>query len=165
MKTLDPVVQTQLDNPAAQRVYLVKIHLDVERNICTAINGYTFGGEYYEPGWLIGLEVDQDAARLGIMNRDFQFTRGALMGEYQRAPVKVWWAHPDPLVHAPILLLDGNISHVSQITTVLGIVASRFGALAYPVIRALPPIANFITPQGSVLTIGATQYRIESRGA
>lgn len=49
MKTLDPVVQSQLDNPAAQRVYLVKIHLDVERNICTAINGYTFGGNITSP--------------------------------------------------------------------------------------------------------------------
>lgn len=182
MKDLPIEVSEWLDAPTIQPCFLIEITLDETLYLSTN-QEYVLGDITYERGHIVGqIEIAQDRAAFGIVNWDFRHTTPALTGAYQRAPVKIWWTEgyelPTLLVEegyfdegyytlderrAPMLVFQGNVSEFNQIDTVLGIVASRSAARRYPTLRVLPPIANYVRPEGSVITLGGNTYRLEPR--
>lgn len=159
MKVLPPDTQAWLENqPNIAPCFLIDITLDEPLHLSTR-QEVTYGGVRYSAGRTAGeLQISQDEASFGVINDLYKYTTPALTGVYQRAPVKIWWFES-----SPILLFEGNISHFNQITSVLGVVASRSAARRYPTLRVLPPVANYVAAEGSVFTIGSNTYRLEAR--
>lgn len=183
MKALPGEVKAWLDNqPNIAPCFLIEIKLG-ETLYLSSRQEFTYGGITYESGRIVGeVQISQDEALFGLINESYRYTTPALTGVYQRAPVNIWWsegvAAQIPIVdpgyfedfyysieerRAPILLFQGNISRFSQITSVLGVVASRSAARRYPTLRVLPPVANYVAPEGAVFTLNGNTYRLESR--
>lgn len=183
MKILPAEVTAWLDNqPGISPCFLIDIELDETLHLSTR-QEFTFGGITYESGKIAGdVQISQDDASFGIINESYKYTTPALTGVYQRAPVKIWWSEGAPVQipivdfgyfeefyytvddrRSPILLFEGNISQFDQITSVLGVVASRSAARRYPTLRVLPPVANYVAPEGAVFTLNGNTYRLESR--
>ena len=183
MKVLPAEVKAWLENqPNIAPCFLIEVELD-ETLYLSSRQEFTYGGITYQPGRIVGdIQISQDDASFGIINESYKYTTPALTGVYQRAPVKIWWSEGAavqiPIVdpgyfedlyytieerRAPILLFDGNISNFDQITSVLGVVASRSAARRYPTLRVLPPVANYVAPEGAVFTLNGNTYRLESR--
>lgn len=162
MKILPPDIEEALAGPVIEPCFLIEITLDETRYLSTR-QRYEFGGTVYEPGHVQGLRIAQDQLTFGLINEDHRYTTAALMGTYHRAPVRVWLADGSPIGGPPILLFSGNLVQFSQITTVLGVVATRSAARRYPALRVLPPVANFVRPEGTQLVVGSTLFRIEAR--
>lgn len=183
MKDLPVSVMDWLNNrPGINPCFLIEIALDETLYLSTR-QEFTFGGVTYTPGRIVGqIQISQDQAAFGVVNEDYKHTTPALTGQYQRSPVKIWWTEgfdvPALLIEhgyvedgyydtesrtAPTLLFDGHLSHFEQITSVLGVVASRSAARRYPTLRVLPPIANFVRPSGTIIRLGSNTYRLESR--
>lgn len=159
MKVLLPDTQAWLENqPNIAPCFLIDITLDEPLHLSTR-QEVTYSGVTYAAGRTAGdVQISQDEASFGVINELYKYTTPALTGVYQRTPVKIWWYES-----APILLFEGNVSHFDQITSVLGVVASRSAARRYPSLRVLPPVANYVAAEGSVFTIGGNTYRLESR--
>lgn len=159
MKVLPPDTQAWLENqPNIAPCFLIEITLDETLHLSTR-QEVTYGGVTYAAGRTAGeVQISQDEASFGVINDSYKYTTPALTGVYQRTPVKIWWFES-----SPILLFEGNVSHFDQITSVLGVVASRSAARRYPTLRVLPPVANYVAAEGSVFTIGGNTYRLESR--
>lgn len=184
MKDLPIEITDFLNAPSINPCFLIEIELDEVLYLSTR-QDFLFGGKVYEKGRITGGPViSQNDVAFAIINENFKYTTPALTGVYQRAPVKVWFSEgaavPIPLVEpgyfeegyytlderrAPILVFEGNVSAFNQITTVLGVVASRSAARRYPTMRVLPPIANYVMPSGSIITINGNTYRLEPRNA
>lgn len=181
MKELTPEVIETLAGPVVEPCFLIEIELDDVMHLSTR-QRFEYGGITYEPGLVQGLHISQSEASFGLVNEGYKHTTPALTGAYQRAPVRVWWtdgAEPTPLLvddgyfsedyydadgrQAPTLVFRGNVMQFSQITSVLGVVATRSAARRYPTQRVLPPIANFVRPEGAVLQFGTTTFRLEPR--
>lgn len=181
MKILPPDIEEALAGPVIEPCFLIEIALDETRYLSTR-QRYEFAGIVYEPGHVQGLRIAQDQLTFGLVNEGHRYTTAALMGTYHRAPVRVWLADGIqsgwPLIEPgyveegyynpeartpPILLFSGNLVQFSQITTVLGVVATRSAARRYPALRVLPPVANFVRPEGTQLVVGGTLFRIEAR--
>lgn len=160
MKILPPDVKAWLENqPNIAACFLIDITLDEPLHLSTR-QEVVFGGVTYSKGRIAGeVQISQDEASFGIINDSYKYTTPSITGVYQRAPVKIWWWYEG----SPMLIFEGNISHFDQITSVLGVVASRSAARRYPTLRVLPPVANYVAAEGSVFTIGGNTYRLESR--
>src|SRR5690349_14466510 len=131
MKVLPPDTQAWLENqPNIAPCFLIDITLDEPLHLSTR-QEVAYGGVTYTSGRIVGeLQISQDEASFGVINEGYKYTTPALTGVYQRTPVKIWWYES-----APILLFEGNVSHFDQITSVLGVVASRSAARRYPTLR------------------------------
>lgn len=180
MKELSPEALEWLNSSPIEPCFLIEIELDEVMRLSTR-QRYEMDGVVFEPGHVQGLRVTQSEVSFGLVNEDHRYTTPALMGSYQRAPVKVWWTEGFDLRlliergyvaegyytedgrPAPTLIFQGNLSHFSQITSVLGVVATRSAARRYPTLRVLPPIANYVLPEGSIISLGGTTYRLEPR--
>lgn len=184
MMTLPPDTLALLNRRVQTPTYLIEIELGALYLLSTRGD---YADEEGDPKWeggkVVGeLQIDQDSAAFGIVNEDYRFTTPALSGTYHRAPVRIWWADGAeylPLLidtgyvadgyydegHRldPILVFDGHVSEFDQISTVLGVVAQRSAARRYPSTRALPPIVNYARPEGSVVVLGGTPFRLEPR--
>lgn len=186
MKDIPVEVTDKLNDRANIRpTFLIVIELGETLHLTTMDADYVYEDTSYIAGQIVGdVQISQDQASFGLVNVDYQYTTPALTGVYQRAPVKIWWTDNEnrlpPLIEPgyvdddyyiippqrePILLFDGHVSHFDQITSVLGIVASRSAARRYPTLRVLPPIANYVAPEGTVITLGGNTYRLESRNS
>lgn len=182
MKALSPEVLSLLQRHAQNPCYLIEIELDEVLHLTTRDGGYEYDSITYVGGKVQGLQVSQERASFGLINEDYKYTTPALLGAYQRAPVKIWWTDGrnqlQPLIEPgyvdddyyiipdqidPILIFDGHVTQFSQITSVLGVVATRSAARRYPTLRVLPPIANFVKPEGSIIQFGNTIFRLEPR--
>lgn len=184
MKDLTPEELEFLDNDAGIRPgYLIEIELDEKMYLSTGVE-YEYDGQTYISGHVQGLRVTPDSVTFGLVNEDYRYTTPALLGDYQRAPVRVYWSsgYPKPRLlieegyvedgyydtdnrPEPFLLFDGNISRFTQITTVLGVEATRSAARRYPSIRVLPPIANYVKPEGTVIKFGDNIIKLEPRSS
>lgn len=182
MKTLPQEVTNTLEKSSDIRPgYLIEIDLDERRYLSTGVE-YKLGETTYESGHVQNLRVAQDTVTFGIVNQDYRYTTPALMGVYQRAPVKVYWSSGFPLPHLlveegyveegyydidnrpdPILIFEGNISRFTQITSILGVEATRQADRMYPTLRVLPPLANYVRTEGTVFRFGENTMRIEPR--
>jgi len=181
MKPISPEAAGALAGPVIEPCFLIEIELDEVMHLSTR-QRFEYGGVTYEPGKVQGLQVSQSEAQFGLINEQYQHTTPALTGAYQRAPVKVWWTQgeePAQLIvddgyfaegyydsesrEPPTLLFQGNLSHFTQITSILGVVASRSAARHYPAKRVLPPIANYVRPEGTVFQFGSFTFRLEPR--
>lgn len=180
MKELSPEALDWLNSSPIEPCFLIELELDEVLHISTR-QRYEHDGMVFEPGHVQGLRVTQSEVSFGLINEGHRYTTPALMGAYQRAPVKVWWTEgyywpllieagyvEDGYYHdsgppVPTLIFQGNLSHFSQITSVLGVVATRSAARRYPTLRVLPPLANYVLPEGSIISLGGTTYRLEPR--
>lgn len=181
MKSLSPETIAALAHAVQEPCFLIEIELDEVMHLSTH-GRYEVGGTVYEPGKVQGLQVTVDQASFGLVNEDFRHTMPALTGAYQRAPVKIWWTQGLEQAHlivdsgyfaegyynpddreAPMLVFQGNVSQFDQITSVLGVVATRSAARHYPSLRVLPPIANFVRPEGTVIQFGNFTFRLDPR--
>lgn len=181
MKELTPEVIEALAGPVVEPCFLIEIELDDVMHLSTR-QRFEYGGITYEPGLVQGLQISQSEASFGLVNKNFQHTTPALMGSYQRAPVKIWWTEGHEMSHllveegyfdegyydpdnraSPTLLFQGNVTQFTQITSILGVVATRSAARHFPTKRVLPPIANFVRPEGTVIQFGNYTFRIDPR--
>lgn len=183
MKVLPEEVKAWLENqPNIAPCFLIEIQLDETLHLSSR-QEFTYAGITYKSGRIVGeIQISQDEASFGVINESYKYTTPALTGVYQRAPVKIWWSEGAgiqiPIVdpgyfedlyytieerRAPILVFQGNLSNFDQITSVLGVVASRSAARRYPTLRVLPPVANYVAPDGAVFTLNGNTYRLESR--
>lgn len=181
MKVLPSDIGSMLAGPVVEPCFLIELEMD-ELLFLSTRQRYEFGGKVYEPGHVQGLRIAQDQLTFGLINEEHRYTTSALMGVYHRAPVRVWLtdgiATSYPLIEPgyvedgyyieeprtpPILLFSGNVVQFSQITTVLGVVATRSAARSYPALRVLPPIANHVRPEGTQLSVSGNLFRLEAR--
>src|SRR5690625_2462988 len=169
------------DRTNIRPAYLIEIDLGTTQYYSTGVK-YEHGGLTYEAGRVQGLRVGGENATFGLMNENYEHTTPALTGQYQRAPVKIYWAsgYKTPvLLHEPgyveegyydadwrpdpILVFEGNISRFTQITTVLGVEVTRSAAKRYPSMRVLPPIANYVRTEGITLSFAGGLLRLDPR--
>ena len=182
MKELPVEVEEGLDAPTIEPTLLIELELDEPLYLSTW-GEYTYGEKTYVPGYVIDQpEISQDQCAFSIINEDYRHTTAALTGAYLRLPVSIYWSDgapvPFPIVEpgyfeedyyewdgrpAPILLFRGNLTQFTQITSVLGVVATRSAARRYPTLRVLPPIANFVRPEGAIVHFGDYTFRLEPR--
>ena len=106
----------------------------------------------------------------------------ALLGTYQRKPVRIWWRgvsessyyvlpgyvdedyiEGDGPIADPILLFTGNIEAISAIDDFITIGVARSIARLYPTMRIVPPFANHILRAGSRFTIDNVTYTVAYR--
>lgn len=182
MKEFPDRTESLLSGPVIEPCFLIEITLDETLHLSTR-QRYEYQGITYEPGLVLGLSLDIDRVAFEIINQDYQHTNSVLLGHYQRAPVRVWWVEGleprRPLIqpgyvapgyydedyrYAPTLIFRGNVSEFNPVDKTLGITATRSASRRYPTKRVLPPIANFTRPEGTVLVLGGSTYRLESRG-
>lgn len=175
------VVDDLYKNTNIRPCYLIEIELEEEMHLSTGVE-YTLDDKTYITGRVQGLRMTSEQVTFGIVNEEYQYTTPALLGSYQRAPVKVYWFNGMPQPHLlidegyveegyydtdnrpePILLFDGNVSRFTQITTILGVEATRSAARRYPSLRVLPPIADFVAPEGTQIRLGNNIFRLEPR--
>lgn len=181
MRNLPQEAINELHNKSDIRpCYLIEITLDKKYYFSTR-QQYESASHTYEPGHVQNLRLSRDSVQFGVVNADYTHTTPALMGDYQRSPVKVFWSSgfpPVPLIQhgyvmdgyyiedgrpEPTLLFDGNIYQFTQITTVLGIKATRSAVRSYPKVRVLPPLANFVRKQGAIIEFGNNVLRLQPR--
>lgn|SRR5690625_1045448 len=184
MKQLSPIHSYWLDGDHTIKPrFLIEIELDEVLHLSTGDTITDDDSKEWIGGLVQGLRIGQDTATFGLVNDSYKYTTPALTGDYQRAPVKIWaFATPsiepymeivddgyvDPGYYDlsrgdPLLVFQGNISRFTQITTILGVEATRSAARQYPRLRVLPPIANYLKPEGSVITFGDQTYILEPR--
>lgn len=180
MKELSPGDIVALSGPVIEPCFLIEIELDEVLYLSTR-QRYEYGDIVYESGLVQGLQISQSEVSFGLINEGYQYTTPALNGAYQRAPVRVLWSQGlrNPRIvesgyfadgyyvednrEPPMLVFQGNVASFGSITTILGVVATRSAARHYPTKRVLPPIANFVRPEGTVISFGDYVFRLEAR--
>lgn len=181
MKDLPETVMDWLNTSPIEPLFLIEIELDETLYLSTR-QRYEYAGRVYEPGLVQGLVVGQEQATFGLINENYRHTTPALTGQYQRAPVSVWWTEgfdaPQLLIDAgyveddyyetewrsdPLLIFQGEISQFDQISSVLGVMATRMASRRFPAIQVYPPIANFVTPAGTTIRVGDTTFTLQPR--
>lgn len=175
------VIDELFKNSDIRPCYLIEMKLGVDRKFSTG-QEYELNGETYEAGQVQKLRLTQSSAQFGVINDNYAHTTPALNGNYQRAPVKVYWATgfpiSPPIVQpgyvadgyynlddrpAPVLLFDGNLDQFTQITTVLGVKATRSAVRSYPKLRVLPPLANYVRSEGALIEFGGNVLRLQQK--
>lgn len=178
MKELSPGALDWLNSSPIEPCFLIEIELDEVMRLSTR-QRYEVDGLVFEPGRVQGLRVAQSEVSFGLINEDYRYTAGALQGVYHRRSVRVWWVEGFELQQlidpgyveegyytersAPTLIFQGEISRFSQITSVLGVVATRMAARRFPALQVYPPIANWVAPSGTTLSVGGNILTVRSR--
>jgi len=181
MREFPPDTESLLSAHVVEPCFLIEITLDQVYRLSTR-QSYEYAGLTFEPGKVLSLTIDLDRVTFAIVNEGHEHTTPALMGQYQRAPVRVWWVEGrEPRMppiepgyveegyyevedrNAPVLVFRGNVTDFNPIDLTLSITATRSAARRYPTKRVLPPVANFTRPEGTILVIGGSTYRLEAR--
>lgn len=181
MKVLTSGQLEQINGVGTRPHYLIEITLDSPMYLSTrhtvAWNGHT----WVESECRVN-SIGPEEASIQILNKEFQYTMGALTGDYQRQAVRIWWSYgidehlnyveegyvqegyvQGPQAAEPILIFDGIINSLPNVNMWLDVTATRTPPRRYPRWRILPPRANHLTPAGAVIVFGGESIRLESR--
>lgn len=184
MKYLDDALVERLLRRVQEPWYLVDITLDQEHHYTTG-PAATINGVDYLPGHVTGLTMGADGCVLQVLNEGNQHTMPALRGAYQRNPVSVRLAEmPEALYEDQdgnyyldqagtpyeaasgvpgIHLLSGTISSIPVVNEWISVMVERTTGRRFPSQRIVPPMANHTRPEGTVIPINQSTYRILTR--
>lgn len=181
MRRFGQDIEEILNGPIVEPRFLIKLEFDEPLYLSTR-GDYKHEGINYESGLVHELKVTSDEATFGLVNSGYAHTLPAIKGEYHRAKVKVWWVRSEmesiPIVEGgyfeegyydwkdwagPYLVFSGRVDNFSQISSVLGVVATRSADRRFPAMRVTSPLANYLRPKGAVIQAGDSTFRLDPR--